>query len=86
MLSNIHFFNVYLFKISTDGMVHNDMDARSVDNRNEDIVRNDDGGVHTDDGAVHKDNSVRDDVDSNHDKDKNLESFTHLLSFSPFTL
>ena len=55
------------------------MEARKFGNRNEDIVRNDDAGAHTDTGAVRKDNSGH--VDSNHDKEKDSESFTHLLFF-----
>jgi hypothetical protein len=56
------------------------------DIRNTDNVHNDDDGAHNHDSVDHKDYSVHDVVDSNHDKEKDLESFTHLLFFSPFTL
>lgn len=64
------------------GMVHNNMDIHRGDNRNKDTVRNDDDGVHRSD--VHKADSVH--VDSNHDKEMDLGSFSHLLFFSHFTL
>jgi len=66
-----------------DGMVHNDKDTHmDGGTRNTDNVRNDDDGVHS--GDIHKGDSVT--VDSNHDKEMELESFSHLLFFSHFTL
>lgn len=67
-----------------DGMVHNDkgihMDGGT---RNTDNVRNDDDdGVHS--SHVHKDDNMN--VDGNHDREMELESFSHLLFFSYFIL
>lgn len=64
-------------------MVHNDKGIQMEGGtRNTDNVRNDDDGVHS--SHVHKDDNEH--VDSNHDKEMDLESFSHLLYFSHFTL